>query len=623
MPSLSPIAAECEGDAEILSPTAAASQAADECCDEDEYDMYEEVVPCAADVDATCAAGTLEADADAAEKLAELREDKCFLEYRTAELEEELNAMKAQAMRGDREDASAIQRLENEIGDYKEGIEEARMALEATLEEKRSLDERLRSTEAVFTERKRNFDHIITIFGEEKKSLQDQKNELEDKLSAAQDELRAARAGGVGGGAGASSAEPTAEAAAAAEEAARRAGEQEKELESLRTRVDELETMLGLSGLARQSLEKKAEALEGEVEETRQRAAEEAECRASEGGAKDAELAAKTKEIADLKLYVGKKSLQWEQFKDDAILAKKQLEEKFDERCGELDTLQTTLSNHKAQMESMQGELETKDEELEASRAYTATASTELMSLLEEKEALIEELTLKVSAVPDAATAAATATAAAADLTNLSDRNKALEDEVMGLKSLVFKLERRAAAGRSLGGVGSGGGVAQRTPSPSSAMARSLSNSRPSLRFPSPAAARGGGGGGGGSFGCASPSGRAGRKLTSATRGSSPSGRGGSPAPRGYSPGATARRASLSGQAVAAAGGRVSTGHRQPSRMGSPMSKGPMVATYQTPAGSGLYPMGSPSGARMLGGRKGMPTTPLASRSVNAQVGEI
>eukprot|EP00754_Rhynchopus_humris_P022554 Rhum_TRINITY_DN14796_c25_g1::Rhum_TRINITY_DN14796_c25_g1_i1::g.119021::m.119021 len=456
MPSLSPIAAECEGDAEILSPGATASQGADECCDEDEYDMYEEVVPCAADVDAACAAGTLEA-ADAAEKLAELREDKCFLEYRTAELEEELNAMKAQAMQGDREDASAIQRLENEIGDYKEGIEEARMALEATLEEKRSLDERLRSTEAVFTERKRNFDHIITIFGEEKKSLQDQKNELEDKLSAALDELRAARAGGAAGG-GASSAEPTAEAAAAAEEAARRAGEQEKELESLRSRVDELETMLGLSGLARQSLEKKAEALEGEVEESRQRAAEEAECRANEGSAKDAELAAKTKEIADLKLYVGKKSLQWEQFKDDAILAKRQLEEKFDERCGELDTLQTTLSSHKAQMESMQGELEAKNEELEASRAYTATASTELMSLLEEKEALIEELTLKVSAVPDAATAAATATAAAADLTSLTERNKALEDEVMGLKSLVFKLERRAAAGRSLGGGGGGGG---------------------------------------------------------------------------------------------------------------------------------------------------------------------
>ncbi|KAJ9472123.1 hypothetical protein DIPPA_14415 [Diplonema papillatum] len=381
------------------------------------------------------------------------------------------------------DDERTIDRLEGELLEYKDGMETARQALEAAVDEKRMLEDRLRSTEAVFNERKRNFDHIITIFGEEKKTIVDSKAELEAEVGRLQTLLAEANERN----ALSQPADPTVEPGPSAEQ-----------LAALHSRIEELETMLGQSGLARQELEDKlasAQTSNAELKEkldSMERIQEEAR-RALESSVrqKEEECSLKEKEINDLKTYVGKKAIQWEQYKDESVSAKKRLEQKFEERCRELDDLQKKMEAHKEYSEGLQkknkeseaeiarlnrgvkelredGEGKNKDRDgtergrdAGAADATVASGSSagfttpELMSLLEEKERVIEHLTQKPTEAP-ARAPSVSAGAANGDKTEmkrmseevarLTNSNKSLADEVLGLKSLVFKLEHKSYA---------------------------------------------------------------------------------------------------------------------------------------------------------------------------------
>ena len=539
-------------------------------------------------------------------ELAALRGEKCFLEFRTAELEEQVTEMKQSALRSD-DDTSIVHRLETEILAYKQGVEAARVALEEMVEEKRVAEEKLRSIEAVFNERKRNFDHIITIFGEEKKTILEAKCEVEEKLRIANEELNNVHSA------------PPPPPAVDAEEMEKiekyedvlcELKEKAAENDSLNARVEELETMLGSSGLARQTLQQKNEALEEELASCKQTYQDRERSSTEVLLTKSEELKAKIKEISDLKHYVGKKSIQWEQFKEDAITAKRKLEEKLDDRCTEMAVLQDNLTERQEAIDTMRAELDTKHKQLDQLKTSNTTTSADLMGLLEEKEQIIEELVKKADSQPGPVN---TASIANLELTQLATRNKNLEDEVMGLKSLIFKLERRSTRSSATGGSAA---TAHRTPSPT-AFTRSLSGQRGG-RFPSPAA-RG--------YQCPSPTARTGRKasMSSSNRGVSPMGRA-SPVPRAYSPCTTARRASVGG-----AGQPTMRANAAAQRLGrqsgnSPLRKVPASMSYGTPTSS-LY--ASPNTRVAVNGngapRKsvGGTATPLAPRSVNCQAGEV
>eukprot|EP00755_Sulcionema_specki_P018327 Sspe_Gene.66626::Locus_39353_Transcript_1_1_Confidence_1.000_Length_1138::g.66626::m.66626 len=319
-------------------------------------------------------------EADLEEQLAALRGEKSFLEFRNSELEDQVNELKRKLsapsvldgkegespivanLRADyermrKEYNTTVEKLEHEVKELRQGIDEAQTALDLQLSEKQQLEDKLRGNEAVFNERKRNFDHIITIFGEEKRQLAEEKAKVEERLDEAEEELRAYRQMRRGG-----SQSPGAEC---------------DDVKNLRERIDELESMLGQSGLARQELEeriaqcegdkadleKQVDVLRGELKAVKEEANSGVASETLQ--AKIDECNAKAREVADLKAYVGKKAVQWDQFKEEAALARQQMEAKYEERCRELDNLQNTIQEAKVYTDELKQELAVKTTELE------------------------------------------------------------------------------------------------------------------------------------------------------------------------------------------------------------------------------------------------------------------
>ena len=560
---------------------------------------------------------------DVEQQVAALRGEKLFLEYRNAELEEEVSNMRGNQVVRSHDDDATIQNLEQEILLLKQGIEEAKTALEDTMGENQELHEKLKTNDAVFNERKRNFDHIITIFGEEKKSIVDAKAESEEKLKAAEQEIQKLKTSTV--------------TINTVDEST------SLEIAQLNDRIDELETMLGQSGLARQELEDKLtnfESMNITLQDKLESA--ESELRLRDGNTDDKirslteESRAKSKEVIELKAYVGKKSLQWEQYKEEASKAKKALEEKFESRSKELEAMQNKLEKYKVEsvrrtdeLAAAKTEIKTLNLELEAEKQDNVRephqssldvskefGDTELVGLLEEKEKVIESLATKLEEVLDKQEEQQSTVdnerKMADEMSQLINKNKSLEDEVMGLKSLIFKLEHKSYS-QSQSGNGLHRSNTHRAVSPSFQRSTSTGRNGSSLRFPSPTHHR--------SAAVNSPSARpkctvphaasVSKQLASKIRALSPSGRV-SPNPRAISPSLSRRGSMQSNQTSNTKRPLHSVVMEERRKGGSsplPRSTGYQPASYTSPSVSAR------SSRSVV--RKGTSALPLSSRPVN------
>eukprot|EP01060_Flectonema_neradi_P026976 TRINITY_DN3660_c4_g1_i1.p1 TRINITY_DN3660_c4_g1~~TRINITY_DN3660_c4_g1_i1.p1 ORF type:complete len:606 (+),score=185.51 TRINITY_DN3660_c4_g1_i1:53-1870(+) len=561
---------------------------------------------------------------DMEQQIAALRGEKLFLEYRNAELEEEVNNMRGNQVVRSQDDDATIQSLEQEILLLKQGIEEAKTALDDTISENQELHEKLKTNDAVFNERKRNFDHIITIFGEEKKTIVDAKAEAEEKLKAAEEEIQKLKT---------------------ADTVTTNTVDETSilEINQLKDRVDELETMLGQSGLARQDLEDKLTSSEStNISLQDKLESAEAQLRLREDSNDDKvrslteESKSKSKEIIELKAYVGKKSLQWEQYKEEASKAKKALEDKFESRSRELEAMQNNLEKYKSEsvsraselsaakseIKNLKSELESAKQEKERETRHSSLdvskefGDTELVGLLEEKEQVIESLATKLEEVLDKQdeqqSNADNERKMADEMSQLINKNKSLEDEVMGLKSLVFKLEHKGYS-QNQSGNGLHRSNTHRAVSPSFQRSTSTGRNGSSLRFPSPTHHR--------SAVVSSPSTRpkctvphaasVSKQLASKIRALSPSGRV-SPNPRAISP-SLSRRGSMQSNPSATTKRPLHSVVMEERRKGGsspiPRGSGYQSASYSSPSVSARS-------SRSVG-RKPSAALPLSSRPVN------
>eukprot|EP01065_Artemidia_motanka_P037881 TRINITY_DN46784_c0_g1_i1.p1 TRINITY_DN46784_c0_g1~~TRINITY_DN46784_c0_g1_i1.p1 ORF type:complete len:615 (+),score=283.56 TRINITY_DN46784_c0_g1_i1:65-1909(+) len=244
----------------------------------------------------------------------------------------------------------------------------------------RALEERRLAEEAAFEERKRNFDHIITVFAEEKAA----REATIEQLQATNAALQAAasqhpQAGADDGCAKVAELEAALESLRAAaeeeKESARAAAEEEKE--EMRSVIAQLESDARSaaegSAQGRQSLE------DAEEEKEALRAA----------------LRKKEQETNDLNHLIARKRRQWERWREDCHERIRAEEHAGRQRAAELESALRDSDKRLALAEEEVATLRARDSEAASANASqsdlrTGDGDSLMMTMLEEKEAELE-----------------------------------------------------------------------------------------------------------------------------------------------------------------------------------------------------------------------------------------